>query len=149
MELSAAQSFAGYDVPDAVFTDFTRPEDWLHQLHAGTLWIAEAAGRPEAFLAAHVEGDRLHIDEFGVAREHQGQGLGRRMLALVADWARARGLVRLSLTTFRKVPFNGPFYAAFGFVEWPLEEAPATIRQRLMHEAQEGFSDRCAMYMDL
>jgi GNAT superfamily N-acetyltransferase len=113
------------------------------------LWVAEANGRPEAFLAAHAEADRLHIDEFAVARDLQGQGLGRRMLAHVADWARARGFACLSLTTFRSVPFNGPFYASFGFREWPAEDAPPTIRQRLMHEAQEGFSDRCAMHMDL
>ena len=136
-------------MPPGVFDDFTPPEDWGHHLSAGTLWIAEDAGKPVAFLAAHAEGDRLHIDEFAVAREHQGQGLGRRILATTADWARDRGFARLSLTTFRSVPFNGPFYAAVGFREWTADEAPATIRQRLIHEANEGFRDRCAMRLDL
>jgi hypothetical protein len=71
------------------------------------------------------------------------------MLQTVADWARANGFASLSLTTFRSVPFNAPFYAAFGFRLWAAEDAPATIRQALMKEAAMGLKDRCAMRMDL
>ena len=147
--MSAAASFAGHDVPAAVLTDFAAAENWKPHLAEGSLWVAEAEGRPEAFLAAHAEGDRLHIDEFAVALDHQGKGLGRRMLGHAAGWARARGFLRLSLTTFRSVPFNAPFYAAFGFREWSPEAAPASIRQALMREAAAGLDDRCAMVMDL
>ncbi|WP_293901202.1 GNAT family N-acetyltransferase [Phenylobacterium sp.] len=149
VELSAAEAFAGRDVPPRVFTDVTSPDEWRPYLATGTLWVAETGGRPEAFLGAHAEGGRLHIDEFAVARDHQGQGTGRRMLAVVADWARAHGFACLSLTTFRSLPFNGPFYAAAGFREWTPEAAPATIRQRLMYEANAGFKDRCAMRLEL
>ena len=135
-------------MPGRVFTDFTPPEDWAGRQQAGTLWVAEADGAVVAFLAAHSEEGRLHIDEFAVAQAHQGQGLGRRMLATVLDWARANAFGALSLTTFRSVPFNAPFYAAFGFRDWPEAEAPAAIRQRLMHEASSGLKDRCAMRMD-
>jgi GNAT superfamily N-acetyltransferase len=102
-----------------------------------------------AFLGAHTEDDRLHIDEFAVALDQQGKGLGRRMLTTVVDWARTNGVSRLSLTTFRSVPFNAPFYQAFGFRDWPADEAPASIRQRLLYEASAGLKDRCAMLMDL
>jgi GNAT superfamily N-acetyltransferase len=149
VELSAAQSFAGHDVPDRVFSDFTPPEDWRGRQQTGTLWVAEAEGAIVAFLGAQGEGERLHIDEFAVAQGRQAQGLGRRMLATVADWARANGFTALSLTTFRAVPFNGPFYESFGFRDWPEAEAPAGIRQRLAHEADAGLKDRCAMRMDL
>ena len=134
-------------MPEDIFDDFTPPDEWSGRQQAGTLWIAEAEGAPVAFLAAHVEDQRLHIDEFAVARPHQGQGLGRRMLRQVADWARAQGLEALSLTTFRHVPFNAPFYESFGFRDWPADEAPAVIRQRLMYEASAGLKNRCAMRM--
>lgn len=136
-------------MPDRVFTDFTPPEDWRGRQQARTLWVAEADGAVVAFLGAHGEDGRLHIDEFAVAQARQGQGLGRRMLASVRDWARGAGFASLSLTTFRSVPFNAPFYAAFGFRDWPETEAPAVIRQRLMYEASAGLKDRCAMILDL
>jgi len=136
-------------VPDDIFSDFTPPQAWVGRQEAGTLWIARAGGEIVAFLGAHVEDDRLHIDEFAVAQSRQGQGLGRRMLTIAADWARAHGLAAVSLTTFRSVPFNGPFYASFGFHDWPPEDAPPAIRERLMQEAESGLKDRCAMRLPL
>lgn len=132
-----------------MFTDFTPPDEWRGRQQAGTLWVAEVDGGIVAFLGAHAEDERLHIDEFAVAHEQQRRGFGRRMLIIVRDWARAEGFASLSLTTFCAVPFNAPFYAAFGFRDWPEAEAPAVIRQRLMYEANSGLKDRCAMILDL
>jgi GNAT superfamily N-acetyltransferase len=84
-----------------------------------------------------------------VLRAYQGQGIGRRLLATAAGFAQARGLKALSLTTFRNVPWNAPFYASYGFREWDPAEAPAGIRQKLTYEAAQGLSDRCAMVMEL
>lgn len=149
IELSAAQAFAGTDMPAFLLTDSAPPDAWRAHLLAGLLWVAEAEGAPVGYLAARADGDRLHIDELDVARDHQGRGLGRRLLTVAAEAARSRGMNRLSLTTFRNIPWNGPFYASFGFREWPEDEAPAAIRQALAHEAARGLPDRCAMVMDL
>lgn len=71
-----------------------------------------------------MERPRLHIDEVDVLRAFQSQGIGRALLGAAADWARTKGLQTLSLTTFRDVPWNAPFYASFGFREWDPAEAP-------------------------
>lgn len=84
-----------------------------------------------------------------VLRTHQGRGIGRALLAHAADWARTHGFTALSLTTFRNVPWNAPFYASFGFREWAPADAPASIRQALSYEAAKGLEHRCAMVMDL
>ncbi len=115
----------------------------------GTLWVADDGDGPVAFLAARVEGDRLHIDELDVQDGQHGKGLGKRLLGQARDWARAQGLKSLSLTTFRTIPWNAPYYASFGFAEWASDEAPASIRQALRQEAASGLSDRCAMVMAL
>jgi GNAT superfamily N-acetyltransferase len=47
--------------------------------------------------------------------EHAGNGLGRRLIQAVVARAREAGVPRLTLTTFRDVPFNAPFYARLGF----------------------------------
>ena len=109
--------------------------------------MAEADGQVVAFLAARAEDERLHIAEFDVRRDFQGRGIGRRMLAATADWARSNGFRALSLTTFRAIPWNGPFYASCGFREWA--DPPATVRQALTYEAAMGLKDRWAMRMDL
>jgi GNAT superfamily N-acetyltransferase len=147
VELSAAQSFQGRDVPPNVFVEFTPADAWAPRQQAGTLWVAEFDGRPEAFLAATAHGDRLHIDEFAVAQTLQGKGIGRGMLATVIDWARVRGFACITLTTFRSVPFNGPFYASAGFREWT--DAPPEIGDILARENARGLNDRCAMCFDL
>nr|WP_296599766.1 GNAT family N-acetyltransferase [Phenylobacterium sp.] len=149
IERSAAAAFEGRDVPAWLLTDASSPDNWRPQLNAGTLWVAEADGRLVGYLAASVVQDRLHIDEVDVLRACQGRGLGRRLLQTAADHARTTGLRRLSLTTFRDVPWNAPFYASFGFREWPPENAPPSVRQMLSYEAARGLKNRCAMVMDL
>lgn len=84
-----------------------------------------------------------------VLRTHQGKGIGRGLLDTARAYAQAQGLAALSLTTFRNVPWNAPFYASFGFREWDPQDAPASIRQALAYEAAKGLSDRCAMLMEL
>lgn len=78
-------------------------------------------------------------------RDHQGRGIGRRLLAAAEAWARERGFRLLSLTTFRAVAWNGPFYAAQGFVEVAPEAMPAGLRAVHDHELALGWPDRCAM----
>lgn len=132
-----------------MFTDFTPPDGFRPSLAAGTLWVAEDAGAPCAFLTATAYGTRLHIDEFAVAQEAQGHGLGRRMLGVAVDWARANGFTSVSLTTFRSIPWNAPFYASAGFADWPAHEAAASVRQALTNETARGLKDRCAMILRL
>jgi GNAT superfamily N-acetyltransferase len=132
-----------------LLTDASPPDAWRPHLDAGALWVAEIDGEVVGYLAGRTEAGRLHIDQVDVLRTHQGRGIGRALLAHAADWARARSLTALSLTTFRSVPWNGPFYANFGFREWDPADAPASIRQALSDEAAKGLTDRCAMVLDL
>lgn len=136
-------------MPPWLLTDVSPIETWRPHLGAGTLWVADVEGEPIGFLAGRIEGPRLHIDEVDVLRAHQGKGVGRRLLETAAAYARANGLTALSLTTFRNVPWNAPFYASFGFREWDLQDVPAGLRRVLDDEAGKGLRERCAMVMDL
>jgi len=136
-------------VPHWLLTDASPADNWRPHLEAGTLWVAEVEGEMVGYLAGRVERPRLHVDEVDVARAFQGRGIGRALLTTAADWARKKGLEALSLTTFRNVPWNAPFYASFGFREWDPANAPASIRASLAYEAAKGLENRCAMIMDL
>lgn len=147
--MSAASAFQGQDVPQTLFADFAPPEAYKPHLAAGTLWIAEEDTSLVAFLAALPHDERLHIDELDVVRDQQGRGVGRRLLLHAIDQARASGFKALSLTTFRNIPWNAPFYESVGFRDWDPKDAPASIRQALLKEAAFGLKDRCAMRLIL
>jgi len=140
--------FAG-ETEDAPI-DFTPAEVWEPIRAAGLLWVmAQDDGPPGAFLAARIEENRLHILEFDVHRRLQGQGVGRRLLAFVIDEARRRDLAGLSLTTFRDVPWNAPFYASAGFEIVERNATTPLLRAYLDREAARGLDParRCAMIL--
>ncbi|MDO8902159.1 MAG: GNAT family N-acetyltransferase [Phenylobacterium sp.] len=158
IEVSAATLFRDQglaitsDETDGAPLDFTPAAVWKPIAAAGLLWVvAEEKGPPGGFLAARIEDNRLHILEFDVHRRHQGQGLGRRLLAFAIAEARRRGLEGLSLTTFRDAPWNAPFYASAGFKVIERDAAPETLQAYLDREASRGLDParRCAMIMSL
>ncbi len=136
-------------MPAQLFTDFAAPEAYRPHLREATLWVVDGDHWPIAFLAARAHARRLHIDELDVAREHQGQGIGRRLLGHAIQYARTHDFSCLSLTTFRAVPWNAPFYATLGFLEWDPQDAPDIIHKALAKEAAFGLKDRCAMRLIL
>lgn len=64
--------------------------------------------------ARHVEVDCLPEIEARAAVLFTGladrQGLGTALLEAVCSWAKARGFPAVTLSTFRDVPSDGPFY---------------------------------------
>jgi GNAT superfamily N-acetyltransferase len=73
------------------------------------------AGRP-AVGFAHVGDldDGLHLHQLAVHPEHGRRGLGTALLAAVFGRAAGRAV---TLTTFRHIPWNAPWYEARGFTE--------------------------------
>lgn len=117
VERDAATRFIAVGLPGAVGLP-TLPEAALLAACAeGRLLVACEAGAVVGFALVSLHGDDTHLDELDVASSHGGRGVGRALLAAVNDWARERRCRRVTLTTFRDVPFNAPFYARVGFVE--------------------------------
>ena len=82
----------------------------------GTL-VAVAGG--EIIGSLHVEASRFGYGELGmaVAREWRGRGVGSALLAAAIEWARERGLHKLSLSVFPHNAAAMALYRKFGFVE--------------------------------
>ena len=113
-----------------------------------TCWVAvDDENRPQGFLSAERHGRDLHIHELSVMQSLQGQGTGRLLIEAAKDYARSSRLAFVTLTTFKNVPWNAPFYARTGF----RIKATADLDQRLAALASEeyrhGFAagSRCAM----
>lgn len=83
---------------------------------AGRAWVAVDDGdRPVAYLVAEVVDGCAHIEQVSVRTSHARRGLGRALVETLAEWAAARGLPALSLTTYEAVPWNAPYYERLGF----------------------------------
>lgn len=80
-------------------------------------FLAEADGRIVGSI--HVEASRHGFGEIGmaVARDWRGRGVGSALLAAGIDWARERGLHKLSLDVFAHNERAIALYRKFGFVE--------------------------------
>lgn len=152
IEASGAETFAAAGRPLEDGAERAQPDAWRHALHAGTLWVVEdAAAGLIGFLAAEVADDGLYIEEVDVIMEYQRRGHGRRLMERAIGWARAEGLAAVTLTTFRDIAWNAPFYASLGFAEIPPGQRSARLSAILADEAQRGFDPlrRCAMRLSL
>jgi GNAT superfamily N-acetyltransferase len=149
VESSAGEAFLESHLPWIAEGDLVRPDVHRKHIAAGTHWVAEAEdGRLAGFVACEALADRLHVWELAVRRDRQRQGLGSRLIAAAVEAARARGLPMLTLTTFRSIAWNAPYYARLGFQELDPADDP-WVAKVLAHEADIGLPDRLAMKLAL
>ncbi|KAA5943602.1 GNAT family N-acetyltransferase [Enterobacter cloacae] len=150
IEHAAGERFRDY--PELAWLaegDVISAEQHLDYAERGLSWLALANDQPVGFILAETHVSSLFIVELSVHLDWQGKGIGRRLIACVADQARKRGLASLTLTTFRDVPWNAPFYARLGF-EMITTLTPELREKREEETAHDLAHDaRCAMRLPL
>ena len=140
VEQAAGELFDGLDHLFSNDVDDNFPLDALENLiEAGTVWVAcTPDDAPVGFLALIQLDGAAHIEELDVHPDHQRRGLGRGLIAVARAWARQRGDTAITLSTFRSVPWNAPYYARVGFEIVPDEELSPAMRELREHEEQRG-----------
>ena len=131
VELAAAARFAKLNVPSIVFSEATSTAVLSAAQVDGLLWVALApGGEAIGFALASRSGERVYLEELDVTPEHGGRGLGVALMTEVERWAQAHACTEIALTTYRDVPWNGPFYLrhGFGFVDDPDGELSTRLR---------------------
>ncbi len=147
IECAAATRF-GDSLPESVLSHVASSDSLATAQRAGLLWVAlDPAGAPVGFAVASIREQRVHLDELDVRPEHGRKGIGSALVAAVEDYARNSDCTEMTLTTFRDVPWNAPFYARVGFEVIPEQELDADLLQRLSDETAMGLerSSRVAM----
>ena len=124
LDLAAGQLFAptgllteealGDHVPETVMQQAMETGDLLK--------IAPTKGEPAGFALVSHRGGTLYLDQISVHPDHARRGLGATLVRHVFQVAKQRRLKTVTLSTFRDVPWNGPFYRKLGFREIPREE---------------------------
>ncbi len=141
IERDAAQRFReiGFDFcADGPVRD---AEEHRRGLEDGRTLVGEtAAGEAAGFALVWRLDGRAHLVELSVARRHQGRGLGRRLIGEAEAWAADQGLAEITLTSFRDVPWNAPFYRSLGYVVFePGEDRPG-LAAVIAEERDSGFA---------
>jgi GNAT superfamily N-acetyltransferase len=89
----------------------------------GRLWVALADDTPVGFALVEMLADGFpHLEEIDVDPRHGRRGLGTALVRAVCAWASRSGHREVTLTTFRDVRWNMPFYTRLGFEEIPADE---------------------------
>lgn len=148
VERSAGEAFR--DIPDLAWVaddEVTGPREHHRLASLGTSWVAVSDDQLLGFACAERFGPDVHVWIVAVRREAQGQGLGTRLMHTVLEYAFDSRAARVTLTTFRGVPFNEPFYERLGFMVVPPGGLDDRLRRTLAAEAAAGFpaERRCAM----
>lgn len=152
IERQAALMFRGWEVPECVIGETTPPEDFQAAMSAGLLWVALSPQKlPIGFALVELEDDQAHLEELGVHPLHGRRGIGGALVKTVCEWAQSRGYAEISLTTYRDIPWNAPFYQRLGFEALNPSQLTPRLRERVEMEAARGLepSRRVVMHKAL
>ena len=139
IEAEAGKLFAGIGLGGITDGDVTTLEDFAECQEVGLLWVAvDRTDAPIGFAYVEVVGGQTHLDELDVHPDHGRRGVGAALVRTVLAWARTHGYTRLTLTTFRDVPWNLPFYANLGFRVLAETEWTPELRQIVDDETRRG-----------
>ncbi|CAG8961625.1 hypothetical protein HYFRA_00006161 [Hymenoscyphus fraxineus] len=149
VERSAAEVFRTVDLD----TLADRPTLDIHTLAVMTrsnhLWIAvNDWDQPIGFLGGESMHGNFHITEISVARDFQGRGIGKALMRTMMEQVQSEGYKFITLTTFKDVPWNGPWYQKLGFKEVSPRAMKKQYSEILKEEAQSAGVDpdrRCIM----
>lgn len=114
----------------------------------GLALVAEVQGfGVAAFLNGEATPDALHIWQMAVHPDQQGRGIGRQLIEMTQVLAIDLECDTLTLTTFREVPWNEPYYYRLGFITLDSGDLCPRLRAILDVEGQAGLpmAQRCAM----
>lgn len=107
----------------------------LHELvDAERVWVAVESRVVVGFLHVRTVDGSAHVEEVSVDPAHGHRGHATALLEQAAAWAREQRLPSVTLTTFRDVPWNRPFYERRGFRVLDERELTATQRDLLAEE---------------
>ena len=139
LERAAGERFRALGMAAVADDEPPAPAALQAYLDRGAAWVAAGPDdRPLGYLLL-VEVDGVpHVEQVSVHPSAAGRGLGRALVEVAVEHARAGGADRVTLTTFADVPWNAPWYRRLGFAEVPPDEQGPGLRAVRAHEAATG-----------
>ena len=138
IEIVAGQAFLAVGMPEIAGDEPFSDERLRDYIGGGRAWVADAGGRSVGYILADVVDGAAHVEQVSVHPDVAGRLIGSRLIDTVAAWAAAHNRQALTLTTFRDVPWNAPYYERLGFVRLADDELTDGLRALMAMEAEHG-----------
>ena len=114
-------------------------------LSGGYLYVAEVDNRLVGFCMSRILGGYLHLQQLSVLPDYGRRGIGTGLLKTAITLTKSRGFPGVTLTAFRNIRWNAPFYSAQGFTVISEFNHFAELESVLKYETSVGLTDRVAM----
>jgi GNAT superfamily N-acetyltransferase len=134
IERAAGELFRPLGMDAVADDDPGSPEHLRACADDGRAWVAEHDGTVAGYLLAAVVDGEGHVEQVSVDPAFAGRRIGAALVERAARWARGP----LTLTTFRDVAWNGPYYARLGFRWLADDEIGPELRAVREAEAAHG-----------
>ncbi len=129
------------------------PLDLIRErFQAGQVWVAiDNQDAVVGFAITREVDDTLYLQEIDVNPEHGQKGIGSALVNAVCSWAKLQDYRAVSLSTFRHIPWNAPFYSKLGFRISDESELTIGLQQIRLQEREAGLpiSERVIMQLEL
>lgn len=149
IDLAAGKIFEGTGLlPDSQLGDHVPADALRAAMKTGHLHtVRDRKGNLAGFALTSVREGWLYLDQISVDPAYGRQGIGSALIGRVMLEARDRGLKRVTLSTFRDPPWNGPFYRKNGFRELPRKKMEKWMIEIESIQDDNGLNvrDRCFM----
>ncbi|MBI2568554.1 MAG: GNAT family N-acetyltransferase [Candidatus Schekmanbacteria bacterium] len=147
IERAAAQLLRAF-APSSVLAETTDDESFRRAVANGNLWVALDHETPVGFaLVEMLSESSPHLSEIDVHPAYGRRGLGTALVRAVCEWAADSGYPEVTLTTFRAVPWNMPFYSRLGFEEMPTDTVSPQVNAVVRDETARGLDPRTRVVM--
>ncbi|MGD8327587.1 MAG: GNAT family N-acetyltransferase [Sphingomonadales bacterium] len=140
IEAQAGQRFRDVGLDKIADHNPLEAEEHALAIEEGLSFVVEADEEPVGFLVADWMDEALHIAEISVHPNHGGHRLGEVLINAAKGLCAEKGKSQLTLSTFRDVPWNAPYYTKLGFEE--IDAAYLGKEHRAMKEAQDIVFDQ-------
>lgn len=144
IESAAARLFHPYlawlKISADVLEGLTTPSFLLRAQADGRLWVAVITDSPVGFIVSKFLSTSCFIVELDVHPAYGRLGIGSALVNACCQSAQAKGFNEVILTTFRRVPWNIPFYQRLGFEVLSADMWSPEIDAIVCHEARYGFA---------
>ncbi|HHU39052.1 MAG TPA: GNAT family N-acetyltransferase [Propionibacterium sp.] len=147
VEVAAGQLFHTVGMP-LVAADVPQIAVLRKAVLADRIWVAVVGAQVAGYISAEVVDGNAHIAQVSVAPDYARRGIGKAMIEFVEAWGRTAGCPATTLTTFRDVPWNGPYYLRLSYEVLADSQIGPELARIMEHEASLPGIDaslRCAM----
>lgn len=148
IETAAGELFSQFSFLGELPADATSLASFQAAQRNQLLWIATSSSdKPVGFALVKLLGDSAHLEEMDVLPEFGRRGIGSKLVRTVCEWTQTNGIPAVTLTTFRDVPWNAPFYQKLGFRILERGELTPELQQLVEQEEHRGLKRELRVVM--